>query len=111
MTALTQPEQGEYLNETKFLICPDAVETAQVSIWQGQPAHLAIFSDGLQMLALKMPDGRPHSPFFAPLFRFVASVSDPTEAQEQLEAFLRSPRVTERTNDDLTLILAAFAAP
>lgn len=108
ITALTQPEQGEYLNETKFLICPDAIETAQVTIWQGQPAHLAVFSDGLQMLALKMPDATPHRPFFTPLFRFVASVSDPTEAQEQLEAFLRSPRVTERTDDDLTLILANF---
>jgi len=29
------------------------------------------------------------------------------EAQEQLSSFLRSPRVTGRTDDDLTLLLAA----
>jgi hypothetical protein len=105
---LTTPEQGEYLNETKFLICADAVETAQIKIWQGQPTHLAVFSDGLQMLGLKMPDGTPHQPFFSPLFRFVAAAEDEMMAKEQLVSFLRSPRVSERTDDDLTLVLAAF---
>ncbi len=106
--AITLPEQGEYLNETKFLIGFDAVETAQINIWEGEPAHLAVFSDGLQMLALKMPEGTPHQPFFSPLFRFVSTVTDEQVAQEQLESFLRSPRVTERTDDDLTLILASL---
>ncbi|KKD35530.1 MAG: PP2C family serine/threonine-protein phosphatase [Limnoraphis robusta] len=106
--AITQPEQGEYLNETKFLIGLDAVETAQINVWQGEPAHLAVFSDGLQMLALKMPEGTPHKPFFSPLFQFISTVTDQTEAQEQLESFLRSPRVTQRTDDDLTLILASL---
>jgi hypothetical protein len=106
--ALTTPEQGEYLNETKFLICADAIETAQIKIWQGQPTHLAVFSDGLQMLGLKMPDGTPHRPFFSPLFRFVAAAEDEMMAKEQLVSFLRSPRVSERTDDDLTLVLAAL---
>ncbi|WP_413164266.1 PP2C family serine/threonine-protein phosphatase [Capilliphycus salinus ALCB114379] len=106
--AITQPEQGEYLNETKFLIGFDAVETAQIRVWEGEPAHLAVFSDGLQMLALKMPAGTPHKPFFSPLFHFISTVTDETEAQEQLESFLRSPRVTQRTDDDLTLILATL---
>ena len=106
--AITQPEQGEYLNETKFLIGFDAVETAQINVWQGEPAHLAVFSDGLQMLALKMPEGTPHKPFFSPLFQFISTVTDQTDAQEQLESFLRSPRVTQRTDDDLTLILASL---
>ncbi|MGB3535642.1 MAG: PP2C family serine/threonine-protein phosphatase [Microcoleaceae cyanobacterium] len=106
--ALTIPEQGEYLNETKFLICADAIETAQINIWQGQPTHLAVFSDGLQMLGLKMPDGTPHQPFFSPLFHFVATAGDEIMAKEQLVAFLRSPRVSQRTDDDLTLVLAAL---
>ena len=106
--AITQPERGEYLNETKFLIGFDAVETAQVRVWEGEPTHLAVFSDGLQMLALKMPAGTPHRPFFSPLFKFVSASADEEDAQEQLEAFLRSPRVAERTDDDLTLVLAAL---
>lgn len=107
--ALTAPQSGEYLNETTFLISPDAVETAQVNVSYGSTAHLAIFSDGLQMLALKMPEATPHAAFFSPLFRFVEGTTDEMEAQEQLVAFLRSPRVTERTDDDLTLLLAAFS--
>lgn len=107
--ALTAPQSGEYLNETTFLISADAVETAQVTVWYGSTAHFAVFSDGLQMLALKMPESTPHAAFFSPLFRFVEGTTDEMEAQEQLVAFLRSPRVTERTDDDLTLLLATFS--
>jgi hypothetical protein len=105
--ALTSPESGEYINETTFLTTPEAVYTAQVRVWHGTATHLAAFSDGLQMLALKLPEGLPHAPFFAPLFRFVANAADASEAQAQLAAFLRSPRVRERTDDDVTLLLAA----
>ncbi len=103
---LTAPQSGEHINETTFLISDNGVETAQVKVWQGRPTHLAIFSDGLQMLALKMPMGVPHSPFFAPLFKFMTVVTDAQEATTQLEEFLRSPKVTGRTDDDLTLLLA-----
>ncbi|MDY7006432.1 MAG: PP2C family serine/threonine-protein phosphatase [Cyanobacteriota bacterium] len=105
---LTAPQSGEYINETTFLISEQGVETAQVKIWHGKPVHLAIFSDGLQMLALKMPTGVPHCPFFAPLFKFITVVTDEQEATKQLEEFLRSPKVTGRTDDDLTLLLARF---
>ena len=108
IVALTAPQSGEYINETTFLVSPDAVETAQVSVWQGNTAYIALFSDGLQALALKMPECTPHTPFFSPLFRFVKAITDETKAQEQLVTFLRSPRVTERTDDDLTLLLSSF---
>jgi hypothetical protein len=106
LISLTLPEAGEYLNETTFLVSPKAVEKAQIHFWQGRPVHLAMFSDGLQLLALSMPQATPHAPFFSPLFQFVAQTSDEDDAIEQLRAFLRSPRVTERTDDDLTLLLA-----
>ncbi|XZN90720.1 MAG: PP2C family serine/threonine-protein phosphatase [Microcoleus sp.] len=105
--ALTVPPCGEYINETIFLISPNAIETAQFHLRREKMAHLAVFSDGLQMLALKIPEGAPHSPFFTPLFRFSAQVQDESDAQQQLESFLRSPRVSERTDDDLTLLLAS----
>jgi hypothetical protein len=70
---------------------------------------LALFSDGLQMLALKMPPGTPHPPFFAPLMRFVAQTRDRATAEEHLRGFLQSPRIAERADDDLTLVLAVRA--
>lgn len=105
VSGLTVPQTGEYINETAFLITPGAAQNPPVEVWQGTPAHVAIFSDGLQMLCLKMPEGTPHPPFFGPLFDFVDRAADPGEAQKQLEQFLASPRISENTTDDLTLLL------
>jgi hypothetical protein len=110
LVSLTAPLSGEYANETTFLIAPDALATAQVRVWHGQPTSLAAFTDGLQRLALTMPAGTPYAPFFAPLFRFVAAETHAREAHEQIEAFLRSGRVTDRTDDDLTLVLATVVS-
>lgn len=106
---ITCPQFGEYINETTFITSMDAIETAQVGIWRGDVTHIAVFSDGLQMLALNMPEGTPHAPFFLPLFQFLSDKTDTTEAQAEVEAFLGSTRVTERTDDDLTLLLATLA--
>ena len=107
LTALTAPDTGEYLNETTFLISPGALEGLQLRLWRGDVAHVALFSDGLEMLALKMPEGTPHGPFFAPLFRFVGGMADTEAAGTELAAFLGSARVRQRTDDDVTLLLAA----
>ncbi|WP_009633412.1 PP2C family serine/threonine-protein phosphatase [Synechocystis sp. PCC 7509] len=108
MIALTAPQRGEYANETIFLVSPHALENIQVNVWRGVVANIAMLSDGLQMLALEMSGGKPHAPFFFPMFQFVADVTDEGDAQEQLVAFLRSERISTRTDDDLTLLLATI---
>ncbi|MBM4038362.1 MAG: protein phosphatase 2C domain-containing protein [Planctomycetes bacterium] len=105
--ALTTPDIGEYLNETTFLISPNALDRMQFRLLPEPVQHVAVFTDGLEMLALKMPEAAPHGPFFAPLFRFVGQSQDPEAARAELEAFLRCPRVRQRTDDDVTLLLAA----
>jgi hypothetical protein len=107
LVSLTQPPSDEYINQTTFLISDDGVETAQFGAWQGKVQAVAVLTDGLQRLALRMPEGTPHAPFFAPLFRFIAETPDLSDAHEQLQVFLQSPRITERADDDLTLLLAA----
>lgn len=105
---LTQPASGEYLNETVFLTSEDALDRAQVATHEGPARELAVFSDGLQMLALKLADAAPHEPFFRPLFNWLSKTSDPFIAGRELEELLRSPRVTDRTDDDLSLCLARW---
>lgn len=105
--ALTRPAPSEYLNETTFLISPGAIEGASFALWRGDLARLAALTDGLQMLALRMPLGDPHQGFFEPMFRFVAAADDPEAAVASLQGFLDSPRVRERADDDLTIFLAA----
>lgn len=101
---LTSPQSGEYINETFFLASPEALDSAQFAFRRGRISQLALLSDGLQLLALKMPAGEPHAPFFAPLFRFAAECGE--DGQQQLQSFLRSPRIADRSDDDLTLLLA-----
>ncbi|MCF2146858.1 protein phosphatase 2C domain-containing protein [Desmonostoc muscorum LEGE 12446] len=108
LLALTMPDSGEYINETTFLTSPTALDTAQMRLWRTDIVNVGIITDGLQMLALNMVVGEPHKPFFLPLFEFVANAEDKTAAKEQLVKFLRSERITQRTDDDLTLIIAAF---
>jgi hypothetical protein len=107
---LTTPTSAEYLNETTFLTSPNALEALQIRTWRGPLAHWAMLTDGLQMLALKMPEGAPHRPFFAPLFKFLADQPDPAQAKTLLDDFLRSGRVRQRSDDDMTLILATRSA-
>jgi hypothetical protein len=106
--ALTRPAHDEYVNQTCFLTDPEALTAPQTATWRGQVRDLALFSDGLELLALRMPHGEPHAPFFAPLFRFVRAAADSAAANEELRGFLRSPRIASRTDDDLTLLLAAL---
>ena len=115
LKAFTAPQQGEYVNETTFLIAADYLSAAQFRYERGHFTHAALFSDGLQRLALKLPAAEPYAPFFAPLFGFIAQAAQAEKAEEattidrngQLAAFLQSPRITERADDDLTLVLAA----
>jgi hypothetical protein len=106
--AVTQPTRGEYLNETIFLTSAGVLETVQPQVWRGRLAHLAVFSDGLQMVALHLADDQPHPGFFLPLFRFLKTQSNPVQAQQALASFLASPRLREHTEDDVTLFLATL---
>ncbi|MGH8000821.1 MAG: PP2C family serine/threonine-protein phosphatase [Brasilonema sp.] len=109
LIALTIPDSGEYINETVFLTSPTALDALQVRLWRQAVVNVGVLTDGLQMLAMNMAVGVPHKPFFAPLFDFAANADDKTVAKEQLVRFLRSERIMQRTDDDLTLIIAALS--
>jgi len=106
LQALTKPADSEYLNETVFITADEALSQLQIQSYSGEVKSLVMFTDGLQMLALKMPDAQPHSPFILPLIKYIEGESDDVRRQEQLQKFLTSSRITERADDDLTLLLA-----
>ena len=106
LLAVTQPQRGEYANETYFLSQEDALDHLQVQVLHQPIQALAVLSDGLLRLALQMSTNQPHRPFFQPLFDFVAASADPNLAAEQLAAFLGSERVSARTDDDKSIVLA-----
>ena len=103
------PENGEFPNETAFLTDDDFTQHIQFLSSKESPREIALFSDGLQRLALRFGDKTAHTPFFSPMFKRLRlenpGISD--ILNKQLAEFLNSPGVNERTDDDKTLILAS----
>ena len=60
-------------------------------------------TDGLQLVAIELATATPHPGFFDPLMRW-ASSDDAND--DELADFLASPRLAERTDDDLTIAIA-----
>lgn len=109
--ALSQPQRGEYANEAYFLSTPQAVSKVEISVHIMDMRALALSTDGLLRLALRLPGYEPHPPFFAPLFNFIGQVEDEELGTRQLYEFLVSPRVCARTEDDKTLVLISCDPP
>ncbi len=105
MFCLTTPSKAEYANETTFLTSDCFRDDLRAFATTEPLDALALFSDGLEQIALKLVRAEPHPAFFEPLWAFLANCGDSGAAQASLEQFLRHPRVTSRTDDDLTLVL------
>jgi len=107
------PMRGEFDNTTMF-VSPDAEEIPiQFAVIDEPIDELALFTDGIQGLALQYATQQVHLPFFKPLFE---PLRDPARAGEMLElsamldAFLDSERVAERSDDDKAIIMASRRA-
>jgi serine/threonine protein phosphatase PrpC len=109
--AASQPQKGEYANEARFLTMPDALEHVDTRVFEQPFDALAVTTDGLLRLALQLPAHSPHTPFFTPLLAFAERAVDPERAASEIAAFLASPRICARTDDDKTLVIAVRVDP
>ncbi len=103
------PDSGPYANMTYFLTEDDALINLHISITNSRIDEVALFSDGVQRLALSFEQRSPHTPFFEPMFKALRS-QNPLNCgtlNEQLADFLNSAQINSRTDDDKTLILAS----
>ncbi len=103
---VARPRQGEYANESFFLTMPEALSLVEFWVDSQEVQAIAVTTDGLLRLMVRLPGYEPHLPFFEPLLAFASEVEDEEEASEQLSAFLSSDRVCARTDDDKTLVVA-----
>jgi hypothetical protein len=113
LDAVTWPQNGEFANTTLFITDPKDRADLQVSFVDGAVGDIALFTDGVELLALRLQQRRPHVPFFATLFESVRSLGpgNAPEAEQSLGDFLSSDPVRARTDDDMTLVLASRRAP
>lgn len=103
------PQRGEYANSTSFITDHNALELLQVDHVTTGQEEIAMFTDGLQHLVLHYADQSVHSPFFETMIQPVRDSSaqgEDTSLSRGLESYLQSPTVTQRADDDLTLLLA-----
>ena len=100
--AVAPVERGEYVNETTFVTSDGWLDALRL-VSMPAPDAVALCTDGIELLAIETASGRPHRPFFDPLFDYV---SGPNANQAELAEFLASDRVRSRTDDDCTLVIA-----
>ncbi len=112
------PDQGEYANTTTFLT--DELTPYRTRSWSYSTRidKVALFSDGLQRLALNYETQSAFAPFFNSMFEHLRESEpiDRTELSFALSSFLDSDPINDRTDDDKTLVLATrlrapYAAP
>ena len=103
------PDRGEYANTTHFVTEDDAIEHLQFASINRGVVEAALLTDGLQTMALNYQQRTAHEPFFKGLFAPLRTAEEgcSRELSEALAAFLSSPRVNEKTDDDKTLVLAS----
>jgi hypothetical protein len=105
LLTISPPQRGEYANHVFPLTMPDALEVAKFSARNLKVQAAALFTDGIQHLALNNGDDSPHPPFFTRIFEEMPTIKDCEKASQQLNEYLASERISSRTNDDKTLLL------
>jgi len=102
------PQQGDYANITNFVTDDMASNKLEHTITSETVDEVALFSDGLQSLALHYESKTAYCPFFRPVFSWLreAPGGHSTKHSSSLNTYLNSSKVNERTDDDKTLIAA-----
>jgi len=106
-STLSPPENGEYASMTYFLT-DDPSPRLRISRFAGSYTAFAVFSDGIENLVLDHRSNEPHEPFFKAMLRSVDATAEEGRSaalSTKLSAFLSSPKVCEKTDDDKTLLL------
>lgn len=106
---LCEAHSGEYANETTFITsCSKPHEIAYVGHASGYDySALALITDGLQNLALKMPEREAFMGFWKLMLNDLAHTDEPEVVPGRLHAFISGERVRSRTSDDVTVAIAA----
>ncbi|WP_434694688.1 PP2C family serine/threonine-protein phosphatase [Pseudomonas sp. Z1-14] len=107
--AICWPENGEFASTTYFVTDDPEV---RLHIYRFDRKHdaFALFSDGLESVALEQATQQPFARFFDPMIKPVDLARENgrlAELSEALARYLHSPALCDRTDDDKTLILVS----
>lgn len=106
------PQSGEYANTTNFVTDDNAADRLAFELRRTSVTDIAVFTDGLQSLALRYATRDAHAPFFTGMFAQLRAQSsgEAADLKPLLIEWLSSNAVNRRTGDDKTLLLATRSA-
>lgn len=104
-SAVSQPANGEYANETWFVTGGNWRDQVRLTRFEGPVQALVLMSDGAQPFAMSREGTTLFQPFFAPVLRYLRGV-DAEHGSQALGATLADPRTDHITGDDKTLLIA-----
>jgi hypothetical protein len=103
------PSHGEYVNQTVFLVSPDAVEKMGFEFADRRIDAVALFTDGIERLVLNTRSRTVNHAFFDQMLAPVVASQQrgiDRSLSSALATYLSSPVVNDRTSDDKTLVMA-----
>ena len=107
-TLANKPDSGDFAGETTFLTSQNFAEKLAVRLVDQPIEKVCLSTDGLAPILYQAQQSAIHGPFLNPLWQGLNrhDLND-FQKSEALARFLQSPRVTDRCDDDLTMILAS----
>ena len=106
---LSTPDNGEFINSTYPLTSADYATHMRFTTGNETLYGVAVVSDGVQPMCINYKTGAAYPGFFAPLVNWLAGLNDLTRANEILETMLDSAQFRQKSDDDMTLVLAVRA--
>lgn len=107
--AVCWPENGEFASTTYFVTDEPDIRL-HIHRMPFEYDAFALFSDGLESVALEQSTSMPYPRFFDPMIRPVDAASHAGRLRDLSDAlgrYLDSDRLCDRTDDDKTLILVS----
>ncbi len=108
------PQHGEYTNTTFFVTDDCVMENLAFDLCSVRVNEIALFTDGIENLVLQKATKSVFAGFFDGMMPAVRALEAPgldAALSGDLEKYLQSPAVCDRTDDDKTLVLATRSQP
>ena len=107
---LSEPENGEYSNETYFLTADDWCDHLRITPFTGSGwTTVALMSDGAMPFVMAKGHKGFYKPFADPVITFLRQQEGVQHANEALYATLASEKTFSITSDDKSLLVALLA--
>jgi hypothetical protein len=96
------------MNQTNFIVQDNYLSVLEFLSFDERVDRIALFTDGIEQIVLDFRSQTVNPPYLRPIFEWLAKTELPQKEgpSTSLVAFLTSPIINSRTDDDKTLVMA-----